>query len=119
MRNANSWHPDYACEACKRHEKNGREDLNFVKYLCSTYEVLPLVKAIADKIQNEKLMGIANTVTEIEQQIEKEGSRCRRKVTDKQRYALAVALLEEYGTARAIVQAAWGVSSEQIDNADA
>jgi len=117
-RKPNSWHPDYAAEACARHERNGHDDMVFVKLASSAFEVLPLVKAIAAELNDERLAGIAATVAEIEQQIEDQGRRCKRKVTDSQRYALAVALLEKFGTARSVVQAAWGVSAEQIDNAD-
>lgn len=117
-RKANSWHPEYAAEACARHERNGHDDMVFVKFAASAYEVLPLVKAIAAELGDERLAGIAATVAEIEQQIEDQGRRCKRKVTDAQRHALAVALLEKFGSARAIVKAAWGVSDDQIDNAD-
>jgi len=122
MRNPNSWHPEYAAEACKRHEHNAvrwdHDDLLFVKVLCSTYEVLPLVKSIAAEIDDKKLADIAETVGEIEKQREAQGNRCYRKVTDKQRHVLAVALLEKFGTPRSIVKTAWSVTDQQIDNAD-
>lgn len=118
MAKANSWHPEYAAEALARHEKNGHDDMVFVKFACSSFEVLPLVKAIAAELADERLAGIAASVAEIEQQIEDQGRRCKRKVTDAQRYVLAMALLEKYGTAREIVKSAWGVTDEQIDNAD-
>lgn len=117
MAKANSWHPEYAAESCKRHEANGHDDIVFVKYAASAYEVLPLVKAIAAELNNQKLASIANTVEEIEVQREREGRRCRRKVTETQQHELAVALLEKFGTARNVVKAAWSVTNEQIDNA--
>lgn len=117
-RNPNSWHPEYAAEALARNERNGHSDLMFVKFAVSAFEVLPLVRQIAAELDDSKLAGIVATVGEIEQQIEDQGRRCKRKVTDAQRHALAVALLEKFGTAREVVKAAWGVSDEQINNAD-
>lgn len=116
-RKPNSWHPEYAAEVCARHERNDHDDMVFVKFACSAFEVLPLVKIIAEELGDAHLAGVAATVAEIEQQIEDQGRRCKRKVTDAQRYALAVALLEKYGTARALVKAAWGVTDADIDNA--
>lgn len=117
-RKPNSWHPEYAAEAMASSERNAHSDLVFVKFAASAFEVLLLVRQIAADLGDSKLAGIAATVGEIEQQIEDQGRRCRRKVTDAQRHALAVALLEKFGTARDVVKAAWGVSDEQIDNAD-
>lgn len=116
-RNPNSWHPDYAAEALARNERNGHSDLVFVKFAASTFELLPLVHNIASELADAKLAGIASTVAEIEAQRESLGRRCYRKVTDAQRHALAVALLEKFGTAREVVKAAWGISDAQIDNA--
>lgn len=117
-RKPNSWHPEYAAEACARHERNGHDDMMFVKFAASAFEVLPLVRQVAAELSDSKLASIAATVSDIEQQIEDQGRRCKRKVTDAQRHALAVALLEKLGTARDVVKAAWGVSDDQIDNAD-
>jgi hypothetical protein len=86
---------------------------------CSYAQARILLKAIADEFASEKLAGILATVTEIEAQREREGARCRRKVTDKQRFALATALLEKYGTAREIVKAGWGMTDQEIDEAEA
>jgi hypothetical protein len=42
------------------------------------------------------------------------GSRSFKKVTDKQRFALAFALLEKFGTACAVYAAAYGVSEDEF-----
>lgn len=87
--------------------------------LASMFEVRALLLALASEIASEKLASIAATVAEIEDQREREGIRCRRKVTDLQARALASALLEKYGTARSIVKAAWGMTDKEIDEAQA
>ncbi len=117
MRQANSLHPDYAAYRIQQAEKWNHPDLQVAAGLCNVYEVRPLLQALAIEYQSELLAGIASTVAEIEDQREREGIRCRRKVTDKQRHALATALLEKYGSAREIVKAAWGLTDQQIDEA--
>lgn len=118
MRKANSWHPDYAAEACARSERDAHQDLTFVKYASSTYQVLPLVHTIAAETGDSKLASIAATVSEIEQEREEKGNRCYRKVTEAQRHVLATALLKKYGSARGVVKAAWNVTDAQIEDAD-
>lgn len=118
MRKANSIHPDFAAYSIQQAEKWDRSDLMVVEGLVNTYEMRPLLQALAAEIGSDKLAAIAATVAAIEDQREREGIRCRRHVTAKQRYALATALLEKYGTARAVVKAAWGLTDEQIDEAE-
>lgn len=119
MEKINSWHPDYAAESLVRYERSGNRDMFYVTWIASTFEVLTLIRAIAADLGDKKLSGIAETVAAIEAQRKSEGIRCRRKVTAKQRHVLAVAVLEKFGTARGVVKAAWGLSDEQIDSAEA
>lgn len=119
MRKANSIHADIAAYKIQQAEKWQHSDLMVVLGLANTYEVRPLLQAMAAEIGSDKLAAIAAGVAEIEDQREREGIRCRRKVTDNQRHALATALLEKYGTARGVVKAGWGLSDQQIDEAEA
>lgn len=119
MRKANSYHPEFAAQRVCQGEKWGHDEMTTAASLVSTYEVRPLLQALAAEIGSDKLAGIAASVAEIEDQREAQGRRCYRKVTDAQRHALAAALLEKYGTARNIVKAAWGLTDAQIDESDA
>lgn len=119
MGKANSIPPAWAAHRIQQAEKWSHTDLMVAQGLSSTFEVRPLLQALAAEIDSEKLASIAASVAEIEDQREREGIRCRRKVTDPQRRALATALLEKYGTARNIVKSAWGLSDQQIDEAEA
>ncbi|MES2879171.1 MAG: hypothetical protein V4713_12175 [Pseudomonadota bacterium] len=114
----NAWHRDYAAEVLKSREKYGADgEFQFVKSACSSGNVLPLVVAIAQDLGDTKLAGIAATVAEIEAAHQAQGIRCRRKVTEAQRFVLATALLERYGSPRAIAAAAWGLTDEEIEAA--
>ena len=64
-------------------------------------------------------ISITATVQEIEDQRDRQGNRCYRNVMDKQRHALATALLKKYGTARNVVKAGWALTDQQIDQAQA
>lgn len=114
---ANSFHPIYAAEILLDTEKWNHSPIVAAGRFVSTYEVRPLLDALADEIGSEKLASIAATVAEIEDQRKAQGGRCRRYVTDAQRAALSKALLEKYGTPRNIVKAAWGLTDEEIDAA--
>ena len=108
---------DWAAYRIQQAEKWSHSDLQVVAGLCSFYEMRPLLQALATEYKSELLAGIAATVAEIEDQREREGARCQRKVTDKQRHALATALLEKFGSAREVVKAGWGLTDQQIDEA--
>ena len=119
MAHANSIPAEWAAARIQQAEKWGNPDLAVAKGLADTYQVRALLQAIAAEIGSDKLASIAATVAEIEDQREREGLRCHRKVTDKQRHALGTALLEKYGSARNIVKAGWGLTDQQIDEAEA
>lgn len=116
---ADSLHKDIAAYNIQQAEKWNHNPLATASRLASTYEVRPLLQALAAEIGSDKLAAIAASVAQIEDQRWQEGRRCRRYVTDKQRFALATALLEKYGTPRNIVKAAWGMTDEEIDSAEA
>jgi RNase P/RNase MRP subunit POP5 len=116
---SNSWHPDYAAEFVLRQERQAFPETHSAGLMATTFEVRPLLRSLADEIGSEKLAAIVATVADIEDQREAQGIRCRRKVSDKQRMALATALLEKYGSTRNIAKAAWGLTDEQINSADA
>lgn len=117
MRKANSLHADIAAYRVQQAEKWAHAPLMTAKSLASTFEVRPLLKAIADQIGSAKLAAIASDVADIEDQREREGVRCRRKVSERQSHALAIALLERYDSPRGIVKAAWNLTDQQIDEA--
>jgi hypothetical protein len=117
--NANSLRSDWAAYKIQQAEKWGHSDMVVAQGLADTAEALALVNALAAEIGNQKLADIAKTVAQINAQRAAEGIRCRRKVTENQRYALATALLEKHGSPRAIVKAGWAMTDEEIDSAEA
>lgn len=119
MSTSNSMRADWMAHSIQQAEKWNRPDLMVVESLCSYAQARVLLRAIATEFESEKLASILATVEEIEDQREREGARCRRKVTDKQRYALATALLEKYGSAREIVKAGWCMTDQEIDETEA
>ena len=116
---ADSLHKDIAAYKIQQAEKWNHHPLKTAGRLASTFEVRPLLISLAIEIGSEKLASIAARVAEIEDQREAQGSRCRRQVSDKQRHALAAALLEKYGSPRNIVKAAWHMTDQEIDDAEA
>ena len=116
------WHRDYAAEGIKRYELNQwckNSDFTWTKYAITCGEVVKLAQQVGHATENQKIVSIAETVLDTIKQSVHEGIRCRRRITDKQQHTLAVALLEQYGNARAIATAVWGLTNEEIDNADA
>lgn len=106
---------DFAAYRILQSEKWNHSDLLVAQGLASTGQALRLALGIAADIGSDKLADIARSVEEIELQRAREGIRCRRRVTDRQRHALASALLERFGEPRSIVKAGWGLTDEQID----
>jgi hypothetical protein len=116
---ANSLPAAWAAIRIQQADKHGHGDLLVAKGLANMLEVRPLLRAIAREIDDEKLAAVAASVADIEDQRERESIRCRRKATDRQLHVLALALLEKFGTAREIVKAGWGLTDQQIDEAEA
>ena len=102
-------HIDYAIEVIEYHERNFPRNHNetIVRALCTESELLKLAIALND----EKITGICATVKEIK-------SSRHRRVTDKQIGALQGALLKKYGTARAIIAAAFNVNADELKLSD-
>lgn len=104
----NAWHRDYAAESLSRMTT----DMVWVQYAVECGEVAKLAATLGGKTAD-----IAETVISTIQDSVRMGTRSRRTITPKQRYALATALLEKFGTARAIANAVWGLTDEEIENA--
>ena len=116
------WHRDFAAESIKQYELNQwctDPSFTWTKYAIECGEVVKLAQQVGHTTENQKIVSIAETVLDTIKQSVHEGIRCRRRITDKQQHTLAVALLEQYGNARAIATAVWGLTNEEIDNADA
>lgn len=93
-------HIDWARETVERHEKwHSDYDYTLMQLLCTEPEVLK----IADALGIDKITSIATSARAAV------GQRYKY-VTDKQRHALAVALLEAHGNARAVLALAFGVT---------
>lgn len=113
----NSYHRDAAAYIAQQAEKWGRSEINAISFIITAFEVRPLLQALAEKLGSEKFASICATMFVIENQRHKEGARCRRYVTEKQRFALATGLLEEHGSHRQIVKLAWSLTDREIDGA--
>lgn len=114
----NSWHRDYAAESIKRfEEKNGNSEEASKLWINFAVECGQVVKLV-NKSDDSKARSIAQTVIEIINASNKLGKRSYKKITPRQRYALTVELINRFGTARAIAHAVWGLSDEEINNAD-
>jgi hypothetical protein len=112
----NSYYPDQVAKMVVSLEKWQNDEISLVRNLVSMWEVRPLLTKLAEEIGSSKLEEIASSVFSIEDQREREGSFCRRQITDKQRVALATALLEKYRTAREIVKSGWSLTDQEIDD---
>lgn len=116
------WHREYAAESIKRHELNrwtSDPSLEWAEFAIECGEVVKLAQQIGREIGHEKTVSIAQTVLDTIEDHERRGARSYRKITKKQRRALAVVLLERFGTAREIAKKIWGLTDEEINNADA
>jgi len=102
-------HIDYAAGVVLHREKFAKDyDYAAVSALCAEPEVLKIAEAIGI----DKINSIAATVRA------SLGHRYKH-VTDKQRHALTVALLEAHGTARAVLALAFGVTEAEMFPDDA
>ncbi|HMQ97242.1 MAG TPA: hypothetical protein PKC42_04045 [Candidatus Nanoperiomorbaceae bacterium] len=116
------WRRDYAAESLKRHELNrwaSDPSLQWTEFAVECGEVATLAQRVGQEIENEKIASIAKTVLDTINDHERRGVRSYRKITNKQRRALAVVLLEQFGSARGIAAEIWGLTDEEINNADA
>ena len=101
-------HIDYAREMVERVENDTflKGDQRYmIKSVADEREILALVEKVGDAKHAE----IAATMREIK----KNGGRYR-KVTDKQKTAVALFLLEKFGTARAVLAAAFDKTEAEM-----
>jgi len=120
MSYSKTWHRDYAAESVKRHETSKwakDANLEWTEYAIECAQVAELAKSVGEEIGDSKTSDIASTVLEVIAADVAGGSRNHRKITQPQRHALAVALLEKFGTARAIAAEVWELTEAEIDKA--
>ncbi len=101
-------HIDYAREVVEYHEDNYDEhNMTILKSMCAESEVMK----IAESMGVEKVFSICKTM--------REATHSRyNKITDKQRHAVAAALLEKYGTARAVLALAFNKTELEMFGAE-
>ena len=99
-------HIECAAEAVARAEAQF-EGEKADRYAIESYADDETILKVVDTLDNEKAKSIAATIRK---------SRKSRyaKVTSKQRWAIATALLEAYGSARAVYAAAYGVTEKEF-----
>lgn len=99
-------HIEYAADAVIRAEEQFKDEAA-QRYVLESYADDKTVLQIVETLDDEKAKSIAATIV---------ASRNNRyaKVTQKQRYAIASAILKKYTTARAALAAAYGVSEEEF-----
>ncbi|CBA14777.1 hypothetical protein [Xanthomonas albilineans] len=118
------WIREHVAEVIKANELSrwvDDSDMKFAMYVVECGQGAQLAQDVGREIGNETIVAIAQTVIDTIDEVSRGGTprtRSRRKITDKQRHVLAVVLLEKYGTARGIAAAGWGLTDEEIDNAD-
>lgn len=97
-------HIDYAKEVVEYHEDNYEDhNMTIMTSLAPETEVMKVAESLGD----EKISSICSTMREAEK------SRYR-KITDKQRYAVAKALLDNFGTARAVLAKSFNTTEEEM-----
>lgn len=120
----NSWHRNYAAESIKRRERNNWSvdpDYDWTIYAVECGEIATLARQVGQDIGSDLVCGIAQTVSDTiagSARGSRPGARFYRRITDKQRKVLAEALLERFGSARVIAEVVWGLTDDEIDNAD-
>lgn len=100
-------HIEYAADAVVRCEKQFAGTPQTELYVIESYADDEVVLKLVDRLGDEKAASIAATIRQ---------SRNKRyaKVTSKQRWAIATAILAVYPTARAAYAAAYGVSEDEF-----
>ncbi|MFL8078268.1 hypothetical protein [Xanthomonas vasicola] len=118
------WIGEHVAEVIKANELSrwvDDADMKFAMYVVECGQGAQLAQDVGREIGNETIVAIAQTVIDTIDEVSRGGTprtRSYRKITDKQRYVLAVALLEKYGSARGIAAAGWGLTADEIDNAE-
>lgn len=97
-------HIDYAREVVEYHEDDFDDhNLTILKSLAPETEVI----RVAESFGNEKISSICATMRDAQKSKYK-------KITDKQRYAVAAFLLEQFGTARAVLAKAFNTTESDM-----
>lgn len=97
-------HIDYAREVVEYHEDNFDDhNLTILKSLAPEGEVMRVAESFGD----QKIIDICSTMRESQKSKYK-------KITDKQRHAIAAFLLEKLGTARAVLASAFGTTEAEM-----
>lgn len=99
-------HIEYAADVIERCERQFDEP-QASRYALESYADDDTVLCLVDSLDDEKASAIAETI---------KASRKKRyaKVTQKQRYAIASAILRKYNTAKAAYAESYGVSEEEF-----
>ena len=106
-----TWHRDYAAESIKRFELNrwdNEPSWNWLIFATECLEVTQLAQQVALEAEDQFAADVAQTVV-----------KSRKGITQKQRFVIARALAERFGTARAVAAQVWKLTDEEIDHADA
>lgn len=119
-----TWHRDYAAESLKRAETSRwtqDANLEWTQLALECAQVVQLARQVGEELGSEKIIGIADTVlSTIEAHSQANSrSRCYRRITTAQTHHLAVTLLERFGSARAIANAVWQLTDDEINQAKA
>lgn len=112
--NARDWHRDYVAESIKQLEKSewSRDpSFEWLQLAIENARVCALAREIGRETGVQIVVDVGTTI----QGIIASG---RGRISHKQRFILARALAERFGTARAVAEHLWQLSDEEIDNAD-
>jgi len=101
-------HIEYAADAVVRSEAQFQGE-QAQRYVIESYVDDETLLKVVDSLGDSKATAIAASVRKINSRENRHA-----KVTSKQRWALATALLAKYQTARAVFAAAYGVSEEEF-----
>lgn len=118
----NVWHRDYAAESIKRIELDEwTQDANFEWFQAAAKcgQVVELLIGGSDEFASAVATTVRNTISGGGAARKVNGRWVRgREISRKQVRVIATALAEQFGTARAVAAKVWGLTDEEIDNAE-
>ncbi|PJJ96956.1 hypothetical protein CO615_10565 [Lysobacteraceae bacterium NML75-0749] len=118
----NVWHRNYAAESIKRIElSEWTQDANFEWFqaAASCGQVVELLIGGSDEFASAVATTVRNTIRGGSAARHVNGRWMRgRGISHKQTNVIARALAEQFGTARAVAAMVWGLTDEEIDNAE-
>lgn len=113
------WHRDYVAESIKREERDPfREDPSFywLQYIAPRCpHIADHARTIALEAGDDHGTAVAETVRGIAHGIERTG---KGTISPKQGFVVGRILAERYGSARGLAAALYGLSDQEIDDAD-